>query len=168
MERLVIHGQTRRKKLNPSGRLIRIEGLLSGGHGRVDRGQEGTGRGRQDGSKSSWRICSAVFKMLLMFSMLKIINLASVGVLSRRPFIWETVFRVPDPNLLPYSEDEVSSSIEISIVELKNLSNDDLRKRLAITKDIEDWTDKCGKFCYPKLIHKELHWEAACQKSQMF
>ena len=73
-----------------------------------------------------------------MFSMLKIINLASVGVLSRRPFIWETVFRVPDPNLLPYSEDEVSSSIEISIVELKNLSNDDLRKRLAQQIDIED------------------------------
>ncbi len=70
MERLLNHGQTKIKKLNPSGRLIRIEGLLSGGHGRVDWGQDGTGRGRQDGSKFSWRIFTTVFKMLLMFSLL--------------------------------------------------------------------------------------------------
>ena len=47
IERLEIYGQTRRMKLNPSGRLIRIEGLLSGGQDRVDQGQEGTGRGRK-------------------------------------------------------------------------------------------------------------------------
>ena len=93
MERLSIHGQTRIRKLNPSGGLIRIEGLLNGSHGRVDQGQEGTERGRQDGSKSSWRIFSAVFKMLLMFSLLKIINLALVGVPSRRPVIRETLLR---------------------------------------------------------------------------
>ena len=131
MERLVIHVQTRRKKLNSSGRLIRIEGLLSGGHGRVDRGQEGTGRGRQDGSKSSWRIFSAVFKMLLMFSSLKIINLALVGVPSRRPVIWETVFCVPDPNPLPYSEEVVKSIKMLDVLELKNLSHEDLKRRLA-------------------------------------
>ena len=62
MERLTIHGQTRRMKLNPSGRLIRIEGLLSGGQDRVDQGQEGTGRGRKDESGSSWKIFSAVIK----------------------------------------------------------------------------------------------------------
>ena len=167
MERLAIHGLTRRMKLNPSGRLIRIEGLLYGGHGRVDQGQEGTGRGRQDGSKSSWRICSAVFKMLLMFSMLKIINLASVGVLSRRPFIWETVFRVPDPNPLLYSEGEVLTSIKISdVLELKNLSNEDLKKRLASQIYVEDWTDECGKCGYPRPLHKELHCEAACTQKQ--
>ena len=71
MERLAIHGQTRRMKLNPSGRLIRIEGLLSGGHGRVERGPKGTGRGRQDVSKSFWRVFSAVFKRLLKCHRLK-------------------------------------------------------------------------------------------------
>ena len=52
----------------------------------------------------------------------------------------------------------------MSIVELKNLSNDDLKKRLALQIDIEDWTDECGKCGYPRLLHKELHWEAACKK----
>ena len=33
----------------------------------------------------------------------------------------------------------------MSIVELKNLWNDDLKKRLASQIDIEDWTDECGK-----------------------
>ena len=102
MERLSIHGQTRIKKLNPSGRLIRIEGLLYGGHGRVNRGQEGTGRGIQDGSKSSWRIFSVTFKMLLMFSSLEFFNLALVGVPSRRQVIQETVFCVPNLTLLPF------------------------------------------------------------------
>ena len=47
MKRLANHGLIRRRKLNPSGRLIRIEGLLSGGRDRVDQGQDGTGRGRK-------------------------------------------------------------------------------------------------------------------------
>ena len=42
MERLSIHGQTRRMKLNPPRILIRIEGLLSGGQDRVDQSQDGT------------------------------------------------------------------------------------------------------------------------------
>ena len=41
MERLAIRGQTRRMKLNPPSILIWIEGLLSEGHDRVDRGQDG-------------------------------------------------------------------------------------------------------------------------------
>ena len=45
----------------------------------------------------------------------------------------------------------------MSVVELKNLLNDNLKKRLAQQKDIGDWTDKCGKSGYPKLLHKELH-----------
>ena len=52
------------------------------------------------------------------------------------------------------------------IVELKNLSNDDLKKRLASQIDIEDWTDECSKCGYPRLLHKELHQEAACTKEQ--
>ena len=60
-----------------------------------------------------------------------------------------------------------STSIKmLSIVELKNLSNEDLKKRLASQVDIEDRTDECGKCGYPRLLHKELHCEAACTKEQ--
>ena len=54
----------------------------------------------------------------------------------------------------------------MSVVELKNLSNDDLKKRLAQQIDIEDQTDNCGKCGYPKLLQKELHREAACTREQ--
>ena len=91
-----------RRKLNPSGSLTRIEELPSGGQDRVDQGQEGTERGRQDGSKSTWRNFSVAFRILLMFSLLEFINLALVGVPSRRPVIREIVFRVPDLNPLLY------------------------------------------------------------------
>ena len=109
MERLAIHCQTRRMKLNPSGRLIRIEGLLSGGQDRVDRGQEGTGRGRKDGSGSSWRIFSAVIKIIMIFSSLENINLVLVGIQSRRPVIRETAFPVPDLTPLLYVQKEQNS-----------------------------------------------------------
>ena len=54
--------------------------------------------------------------------------------------------------------------INMSIVELKNLSNDNLKKHLASQIDIEDWTDECCKCGYPKLLHKDyiLHRDAAC------
>ena len=107
IERLAIHGQIMIENLNPSGSLIRIEGLLYGGYVRVNRGQEGTGRGRQSGSKSSWRIFSAAFKIIFVFSLFEFTNLALVGVTSRRPVIRETVFHVPDPNPLPYSKEVV-------------------------------------------------------------
>ena len=54
----------------------------------------------------------------------------------------------------------------MSIVELKNLSNDDLKKCLASQIDIEDWRYECNKCGYPKLLHKELHREAACTQEQ--
>ena len=62
----MIHGQTRRMKLNPPSILIRIEGLLSGGQDRVDQGQDGTGtRRRKDESGSSWRFqCCNLKKMI--------------------------------------------------------------------------------------------------------
>ena len=50
------------------------------------------------------------------------------------------------------------------IVELKNISNDDLKKHLASQIALEDWTDECSKCGYPKLLHKELHHDAACTK----
>ena len=45
----------------------------------------------------------------------------------------------------------------MSTVELKNLSNDDLKKILASQIDVEDWADECGKFGYLRLLHKELN-----------
>ena len=60
----------------------------------------------------------------------------------------------------------INTVINMSIVELKNLSNDNLKKRLASQIALEDWTDECGKCGYPKLLHKELHCEAACTKGQ--
>ena len=96
-----------------------------------------------------------IFKMLMTLSSLESINLALVGVPSRRPVIPETVFRVPDPNPLLYLEGEVVTSIKMSdVLELKNLSNENLKKRLASQIDIEDWTDECGKCGYPRLLHK--------------
>ena len=65
-----------------------------------------------------------------MFSLFEFTNLALVGVTSRRPVIQETVFCAPDLNLLTYSKEGVSISIKMLIVELKNLSSDDLKKRL--------------------------------------
>ena len=43
------------------------------------------------------------------------------------------------------------------VVDLKNLTNDDLKKCLALQIALEDWTDECSKCSYPKLIHKNLH-----------
>ena len=50
------------------------------------------------------------------------------------------------------------------IVPLDNLSNDDLKKRLASQIALEDWTDECSKCGYPRLLHKDyaLHRDATC------
>ena len=47
---------------------------------------------------------------------------------------------------------------------MDNLSNDDLKKRLASQIALEDWTDECSKCGYPKLLHKDhvLHRDATC------
>ena len=91
-----ICGQTMRKKLNPSGRVTRIQGMLPGSYGRADWGQDRQGKGRQDESRFSWRILTSAVLLV------GIINLALVGVPSRRLVIQETVLSVSDPNLLPY------------------------------------------------------------------
>ena len=51
-----------------------------------------------------------------------------------------------------------------NIVTLDNLSNDNLKKRLASQNALEDWTDECSKCGYPKLLHKDhvLHRDATC------
>ena len=54
----------------------------------------------------------------------------------------------------------------MSIVNLENLSNDELKKRLASQINIEDCADECSKCEYPRVLHKGLHREAACTKEQ--
>ena len=71
-------------------------------------------------------------------------SLALVGVPSRRLVIQKTVFGVPDPNPLPYLPEVITNIKMTDVLEFKNLSNEDLKKRLASQIDIEDWTDKRG------------------------
>ena len=54
------------------------------------------------------------------------------------------------------------------IVPLENLSNDNLKKRLASQIALEDWTDECSKCGYPKLLHKDhvLHRDATCTRGK--
>ena len=51
-----------------------------------------------------------------------------------------------------------------NIVNLDNLSNNDLRKRLDSQIALTDWIDECSKCGYPRLLHKDyvLHRDAAC------
>ena len=48
------------------------------------------------------------------------------------------------------------------VIDLKNLTNDDLKKCLASQIALEDWTNECSKCGYPKLLHKDhmLHRDA--------
>ena len=50
----------------------------------------------------------------------------------------------------------------MSLIDLKALNNDDLKKRLTKQIKVENWTDKYSKYGYPKLIHKNLHRDATC------
>ena len=54
----------------------------------------------------------------------------------------------------------------MSVVNLENISNDELKKRLASQVNLDDWGDECSKCGYPRVLHKELHREAACTKEQ--
>ena len=52
------------------------------------------------------------------------------------------------------------------IVNLNNLSNEELKKRLASQINLDDWADDCGKCGYPWLLHKELHRASTCTQEQ--
>ena len=137
--------------------MVRIGELPSGDQDRVDWGQEGQ---RKRKEKNLFFLKSA---LVLSRHIIADIFHRSKNIkkpwfyTSRRLVIWKTVFRIPDPNPLLYSKErEVSRSIKMSVVELKNLSSDDLKKRLAQQIYINDWTDKCGKCGYPKLIKDHL------------
>ena len=54
----------------------------------------------------------------------------------------------------------------MSILNLDNLSNEELKKRLASQVNLDDWADDCGKCGYPRLLHKELHRASACTQEQ--
>ena len=55
-----------------------------------------------------------------------------------------------------------------NIVNLDNLSNDDLRKQLDSQIALTDWIDECSKCGYPRLLHKDhvLHRDAACTRQE--
>ena len=52
------------------------------------------------------------------------------------------------------------------VTPIDTLSNDDLKWWLASQISLEDWTDECSKWGYPKLLHKDhvLHRDAACTR----
>ena len=53
-----------------------------------------------------------------------------------------------------------------NIVALDNLLNDNLKKHLASQISLEDWTDKCSKCGYPRILQKDyaFHHNAACTR----
>ena len=122
---------------------------------------ERIGARREQQKEEKWRtLKSAVFQILLVGA----INLALVAVPSRRLVIRETVFGVPDSDLLPYCQRILKSDIKTSIQELNTLEDYDLKKSLTELIDLDDCTERCNKCGYPKLIHKTIHRDATCTR----
>ena len=46
---------------------------------------------------------------------------------------------------------------KISVVNHENVTNDELKKRLASLTNLKDWADDCSKCGYPRVLHQELH-----------
>ena len=95
-------------------------------------------------------------------------SLGSIGekpwyLTSRRLVIWEIDFRISDLTPLPFHQSITTTNpSKMSLIDLKALNNDDLKKRLTKQIKVENWTDKYSKYGYPKLIHKNLHRDATC------
>ena len=132
----MMHGLIRRRKLDSSGCLKGIGELPSGYQDRMYRGQDGTGS-RTKGRIQIFLVCVFIVLSIstpLIFPSLENIRekpwyFPSIGLV-----ILETVFRVTDLTLLPYPEKEVTRLAKMSVVELKNLSNDDLKKHSQADK----------------------------------
>ena len=162
----MIHCLTIRGKLSPSGSLMTTEELPSGCQDRVDWGQEGTG------SMTTVRIQSFLVSTFLLynivFTSLILRVVGSIGekpwyLTSRRLVIWEIDFRISDLTPLPFHQSITTTNpSKMSLIDLKALNNDDLKKRLTKQIKVENWTDKYSKYGYPKLIHKNLHRDATC------
>ena len=69
--------------------------------------------------------------------------------------ILEIVFVFLIPNLL--SLFIYTNTSKMSTLNLDDLDNNDLNKRLLTQINIDDWPDECGKCGQPKLLHRELH-----------
>ena len=54
----------------------------------------------------------------------------------------------------------------MSVVNLQNVSNDELKKILASLTNLEDWADDCSKCGYPRVLNMKLHRETACTREQ--
>ena len=126
--------------------------------------QSGSGSGRNkkhDQSKDSELLGEYFYLYSIVFASLIIPLLGSIREkpwysISRRLVIQDIVFRIPDltPLLFP-SRKSKTNKIKMSLIELKTLTNDDLKKHLSEQIIIEDWPDKrckCKKStqtCYP-------------------
>ena len=55
----------------------------------------------------------------------------------------------------------------MSLLDLNNLTADNLKKHLNEQINIEDWTDRCSKCGNPKLIRKNLHRDVTCTEKAM-
>ena len=84
-------------------------------------------------------------------------RLPLVGVISKRIVIWRAKLQVPNLTLLPYLLRRKTNTLnKMSLIDLRTLTNGDLKKRLTRQINVEDWTDRCSKCGYPKLIHENL------------
>ena len=43
----------------------------------------------------------------------------------------------------------------MSVIDIKTLSNDELKKKVAELVSVDYWSDKCGNCKRPALLHKE-------------
>ena len=128
-----MHVLIMRRKFGSSGCLTRIEESPSGYQNRVYWSQEGAG----SGTKGRIQIF-LVSVFCAVFFTLKNIREKPWYVPSKKLVIQETVFYVSDLTTLPYLKDGVTKLVKMSVVELKNLSNDDLKKCLAQQIDINN------------------------------
>ena len=49
-----------------------------------------------------------------------------------------------------------------NVTQLDSITKEELKRRIVSLTNIEDWADECSKCGYPKVLHKELHQDAAC------
>ena len=122
-----------RRKLNSSGSLIRIEELPSGGQDKVDWGQEGTGRGKKKYPILHGECSSAIIKTTssLIFSSLEKYQEALVSSIKKASHPGDCLPHSWSDSTAVCVRKSYKSIIKMSIIELKNLPNNDLKKRLA-------------------------------------
>ena len=54
----------------------------------------------------------------------------------------------------------------MSALNLDDLDNNNLNKKLLTQINIDDWPDEYGKCGQPKLLHRELQWGSSCNEPQ--